>query len=126
MIAVDSSSFIAFLKGDVGLDVERISRALENRELVLPPIVMAEVLSNHLLPNHLIDYIGILPALRLFPEFWQRAGLLRAQLLSKKLKARLADTLIAQCCIDHHVPLITRDNDFRHFIQYGGLILLNT
>jgi len=36
----------------------------------------------------------------------------------------LADTLIAQSCIDYRVPLITRDSDFRHFAKYCGLILL--
>jgi predicted nucleic acid-binding protein len=36
---------------------------------------------------------------------------------------RLADTLIAQSCIDHHVPLITRDVDFRHFAKLGMLVL---
>jgi len=32
-------------------------------------------------------------------------------------------TLIAQSCIDHHVPLITRDGDFRPFARYAGLTL---
>lgn len=125
MIAVDSSSFIAFLKGDIGWDIERVFRALENEELILPPIVVAEMFSNHRLPENLVDYIKALPVLPLLPEFWRRAGMLRAGMLSKKLKARLADTLIAQCCIDHHIPLITRDSDFRHFVEHGDLILLS-
>ncbi len=56
-------------------------------------------------------------------NYWQRAGINRSKLISKKLKARLADTLIAQSCIDHQVPLITRDTDFRHFVKYCGLSL---
>jgi len=35
----------------------------------------------------------------------------------------LADTLIAQSCIDHDVRLVTRDDDFRHFVRLGGLRL---
>jgi predicted nucleic acid-binding protein len=31
----------------------------------------------------------------------------------------LADTLIAQACLDHEVPLVTRDPDFRHFRTAG-------
>ena len=31
----------------------------------------------------------------------------------------LADTLIAQCCMDSDVPLITVDADFRHFVSRG-------
>jgi len=35
------------------------------------------------------------------------------------MSSDLADTLIAQICIDHDVPLITRDKDFRHFAKHG-------
>jgi predicted nucleic acid-binding protein len=38
-------------------------------------------------------------------------------------KAKLADTLIAQSCLDHDVPLITRDGDFRHFVALGLRVL---
>ena len=51
---------------------------------------------------------------------WERAGLMRAQLLRRDLKAKLADCLIAQSCIDNDAPLITYDRDFRHF-QNAGL-----
>lgn len=34
-------------------------------------------------------------------------------MLSLRKKARLADTLIAQLCLDHQLPLITRDSDFK-------------
>jgi predicted nucleic acid-binding protein len=64
-----------------------------------------------------------MPQLEILPGHWHRAANLRANLLAKKLKANLADTLIAQCCIDHGVALITRDTDFRHFAKHGGLKL---
>ena len=57
------------------------------------------------------------------PGFWERAGLGRRLILSKGLRARLADTLIAQCCIDAGAPLIARDNDYRHFVRWCGLKL---
>jgi predicted nucleic acid-binding protein len=44
-------------------------------------------------------------------------------LLARKLRARLPDTLIAQSCIDHDIPLIARDTDFRHFAKHCGLKL---
>jgi predicted nucleic acid-binding protein len=46
------------------------------------------------------------------------------QLRAKELKAKLAVTLIAQLCIDHEMPLITRDRDFSHFQNFCGLKLL--
>jgi len=48
----------------------------------------------------------------------------RAKLLARKLRAPMADTLICQSCLDHNVPLLTRDTDFRHFVQHAGLKLI--
>ena len=53
----------------------------------------------------------------------ERAGILRARLHAHRLTFRLADSLIAQSCLDHNLALITRDRDFRHFAQHGGLRL---
>jgi predicted nucleic acid-binding protein len=60
----------------------------------------------------------------LLPDYWHRAGKLRSALRKRGYKAKLVDTLIAQCCIDHDTPLLTRDRDFRAFARHGGLILL--
>jgi predicted nucleic acid-binding protein len=58
------------------------------------------------------------------PGYWQRAGLLRAKVLSKRRRARLGDALIAQTCIDRGVLLLTRDKDFRVFADAAGLNLI--
>lgn len=123
MIAVDTSSFIAYLQGDNAKDVKWIEEALSSHSLVFPPVVFSEILSDASLPLKLIENIMLLPLLSISDDFWYRAGNMRAKLLTKKLKARLADTLIAQSCIDHDVPLITRDNDFRHYAHFAGLTL---
>ena len=47
-----------------------------------------------------------------------------AAVLSRARKARLADTLIAQSCLDYDVPLISRDRDFRSFARTSPLRLL--
>jgi predicted nucleic acid-binding protein len=39
-------------------------------------------------------------------------------------QSRLADSLIAQNCVDAGVSLITRDRDFRAFAQTAGLHLI--
>jgi len=49
---------------------------------------------------------------------------LRAKVLAKRRKARLGDALIAQSCMDHGLPLLTRDKDFRAFVEAAGLELL--
>ena len=55
---------------------------------------------------------------------WERAGILRASVLKQRKKARVADALIAQSCLDQSTPLVTRDRDFRHFAAAAGLPLL--
>ena len=65
-----------------------------------------------------------LPALEVRSGFWIRAAATRSRILAKRLRAGLADTLIAQSCIDNRTPLITRDGDSSHFSAYAGLDLL--
>jgi predicted nucleic acid-binding protein len=62
-----------------------------------------------------------LPVLEIADGYWHRAGLLGARLLARGRRARLADTLIAQSCLDHDLPLVTRDADFRHFVRLAGI-----
>ena len=124
MIALDTSSLIAFLGGERGRDVESIDRALELGQASLPPVVLTELLSRPRLDAQLSRLILALPVLELHPGYWERAASTRAAVLARKLRARLADTLISQSCIDHRVPLITRDGDFAHFAKHAGLSLM--
>ena len=124
MIALDSSSLIAVLNGERGRDVESIDRALELGQAALPPVVVTELLSGPRLDAQLSHLILALPVLELHPGYWERAAATRAAVLVRKLPARLADTLISQSCIDHRVPLITRDADFAHFAKHAGLSLI--
>ena len=90
---------------------------------VLPPVVVCEALSDPSIPSELADDIAALPVLDLVDGYWRRAGLLRASLIKRNHKAKLADVLVAQSCIDHQVPLVTFDRDFRHYTR-SGLVLL--
>jgi predicted nucleic acid-binding protein len=123
VLAVDSSTVIAYIQGQAGTDVDHLDASIANGELVLSPIVITEVLSEPRLPAEHSALIRALPTLPFHEGFWARAAESRAKILSRKLRARLADTLIAQSCIDHNIPLITRDSDFRHFANYCGLKL---
>lgn len=124
MIAADTSSMVAFLEGDTGDDVEVIQSALDHRQLALPPVVLTELLSDPRLPDRVRALLCALPILDVEPGFWERAGRLRASVLRQKKKARVADALIAQSCLDQSSPLITRDKDFRHFAAAAKLPLV--
>jgi predicted nucleic acid-binding protein len=122
LIAADTSSLIAFLSGGAGPDVDRIESELADDRLFMAPPVISELLSKPK-AGAAYDLVGRLKLLEITEGHWQRAGVNRALLLTKGLKAKFADALIAQCCIDADVPLIARDGDYRHFARWCGLKL---
>lgn len=124
MIALDSSALIAYLQGDATPAAEAARMVLAERQACLPPVVLTEVLSEPTLPKRVADLISALPVLEVTEGYWRRAGELRAQVLAAGRRARLADTLIAQSCLDHDVSLVSSDRDFRHFVKAGRLRLL--
>ena len=123
MIAADSSSLSAYFKGEKGPDVERIDYALLDGELRLPPVVLTELLSDPALPERFRTIILAFERLDIDEGYWQRAGETRGKIKALGLRAKIADALIAQSCIDHDVLLIARDGDFRHFAKHCGLEL---
>ena len=124
MIAADTSTWIAFLEGDNGDDVQLLDRALQERQVLMVPVVLTELLSDPKLPASLANTLSDVPMIEIEIGFWQRAGALRAKVLSKRRKARLGDALIAQSCIDRGVPLLTRDRDFRALVDAAGLAIV--
>jgi predicted nucleic acid-binding protein len=123
VIAVDTSTWVAFLEGAGGADVELLDRALQDRQVLMVPAVLTEVLSDPKLPSDVSQTLSELPLIEIESGYWQRAGELRAKILAKR-EARLGDALIAQTCIDRGVPLLTRDRDFRSFAAAAGLNLV--
>lgn len=119
MIAVDTSSFIGYLAGEDGSDVNVVESALADQTVVLPPAVLAELLSAPRLESDVAQAFTDLPMLEVLDGYWHRVGSIRANVLRSGNRARLADALIAQSCIDHDVPLVTRDRDFRYFVSFG-------
>ena len=124
MIAADTSTWIAFFKGEAGEDVRLLDKALEDRQAVMVPAVLTELLSDAKLSSDVIELLSDVPLIEIVSGYWQRAGKLRANVLAKGRKARLGDALIAQTCVDGGMPLITRDRDFRAFAEAGGLQIL--
>ena len=124
MIAVDTSTWIAYLQGDHGQDTELLDRALQDRQVLMLPAVLTEILSDPKLPSDVSEPLLELPFVHVTHGYWQRAGELRAKVLVKRRKARLGDALIAQSCMDRGIPLLTRDHDFQAFADAAGLDLV--
>lgn len=124
MIAADTSSLSAYFKGESGKDVDRIDSAFLDGELRLPPVVLTELLSDPTLSERFRSVLLAFERLDVTEGYWQRAGDTRRKIKTLGLRAKIADALIAQSCIDYDVALITRDPDFRHFAKHCGLKLV--
>lgn len=124
MIAADTSTWIAFLQGETADDTELLDQALQDRHLLMIPVVLTELLSDPKLSVDVARTLCDLPAIQIGNDYWQRAGALRAKVLAKRRRARLGDALIAQSCIDGGISLLTRDRDFRAFAEAAGLKLI--
>jgi predicted nucleic acid-binding protein len=125
LIAIDSSSWVAFFsdREPAGDDTILVESALADHQACLPPVVLTELLSDPNLPRDARAALLRLPLLEPLPGYWERAGDLRAKISARQRRARLADVLIAQSCLDHDVRLVTRDGDFRFLSRWGGLRL---
>ena len=127
MIAADTSTWIAFFQGESGKDVEILDQSLENRQVLMAPPVLTELLSDPKISSEVAKTLSELPLIEIQSRFWNRAGALRASVLATRRKARLGDSLIAQSCLDAGIPLVTRDRDFRAFAETASLdILIHT
>jgi hypothetical protein len=126
LIAADTSTWIAYFQGSQGVDkdTQLLDEALRDRQVVMVPVVLTELLSDPKLPRQVAQVLSEIPTVEVGPGYWQRAGVLRSKVIAKRRKARLGDALIAQICLDHDVPLLTRDRDFRAFAGVAGLDLL--
>lgn len=123
MIAVDTSSLIAFLKGEQSKEMDEITSAIAEARIALPPAVLTEALSDPLANHATAIFLMGMPLLEIKEGYWVRAARIRQNVLMHGLKAHFADALVAQSCIDHDVPLITSDKDFRHYAKHCGLEL---
>ena len=123
MIAADTSTWVAFLQGGTGADTELLDRALQDRQVLMVPVVLTELLSDPKLPADVAKTLCDVPLIEIETGYWQRAGALRAKVLAKRRRARLGDALIAQGCRDQAISLLTRDRDFRAFAEAAGLNL---
>ena len=124
MIAADTSTWIAYLEGAPGADTQLLDQALADHRLLMIPPVFTELLSDPLLSPAIVQQLMDVPIIDVEPGYWQRAGLLRAKVLSNRRNARLGDALIAQSCLDRNIPLLTRDQDFRAFADTSQLNLI--
>ena len=111
-VVVDTSAWIEFFAGRESAALET---ALAQATAVLPPIVVAELVSGarHKRDRDAIrEMLGDLPLVETPLEHWIRVGELRLQLRTKGLSVSTPDAHVAQCALDRGATLLSRDRVF--------------
>jgi predicted nucleic acid-binding protein len=124
LICADTNCIMAYLSGEDGSDIEFLDKLLRRGAVAVPPVVIAELLSDPALSPEAELVIGSFPVLATGEGYWQRTGRLRARLAAHGYKAGLGDSLVAQICLDYQTPLMTRDKGFGCFSKVAGLKVL--
>lgn len=120
---VDTSVWIDILGGVI---IEDVEDALASGTVVVPPLVVAELLSGDMTPRQR-EALGEL--LQDFPlhetplDHWMRVGELRRILSRKGLKITIPDAHVAQCALDLNGALFSRDDVFARIAAHTSLRL---
>lgn len=123
-IVADTSEWLEYF---AGRPAPHLDHALAAGLAVVPPIVVAELLSG---ARHAKDRAGLENLLRdlvltVDPyDHWVRVGVLRGKLRARGLSVSTPDAHVAQCALDLDAPLLSRDRVFKAIAELTGLRLL--
>jgi len=122
-LVVDTSVWIDFLNGRPAASLEH---GLADGVVVLPPVVVAELVSGARQPKHraaIVDLIADLAVHETPVDHWVRVGDLRRRLSEKGIAVSTPDAHVAQCAIDRDAVLLSRDAVFRRIAAVAPLRL---
>lgn len=123
-VVVDTSVWIAFF---AGTPVPGLEAALASGVVVLPPIVVAELVSGakRVEDRDAIADLTTQLVLHETPlDHWVRVGELRRRLRGRGLTVSTPDAHVAQCALDRRAALLSRDAIFSRIASRCGLVLL--
>lgn len=123
-LVVDTSVWIDFFRGH---SIPLLEDALALGSVVLPPIVVAELVSGVRKPADraaLIDLLDDLPIHETPRDHWVRVGDLRRRLIEKGHAISTPDAHVAQCALDRDAPLLSSDRVFARITRHAALRLV--
>lgn len=122
-LVVDTSVWIDFLAGRAAPLLED---ALALGTVVLPPIVVAELLSGARKGKDrsaLVELLDALPIHETPRAHWVRVGDLRRRLRAQGESVSTPDAHVAQCALDRGSPLLAHDRAFERIARHIPLRL---
>jgi len=123
-VVVDTSVWIDFF---AGAELPALVDALERGVVVLPPVVIAELVSGARRRAERRAVAELMLELTIHetpPEHWVRVGTLRRELKDRGLSVSTPDAHVAQCALDRGAPLLTRDQIFARIAEQVPLKLI--
>jgi tRNA(fMet)-specific endonuclease VapC len=116
-LVVDTSVWIDFF---AGRKVPAVEEGLAQGVVVLPPIVVAELVSGARRERQraaIVDLIGDLAVHETPVDHWVRVGDLRRTLAAKGVAVSTPDAHVAQCALDLEAMLLSRDHVFEEIAK---------
>ena len=116
-VVVDTSVWIDFFAGRPAVTLED---ALAQGVVVLPPLVVAELVSGAKRAHERTAIAGLVRELAIHDTplaHWVRVGELRRLLQDKGVAVSTPDAHVAQCALDRDALLLSRDRIFARIAQ---------
>jgi predicted nucleic acid-binding protein len=120
---VDTSVWVEFFRG---VSFPALEEALHDGQVMLAPVVAAELLSAPLTRVERSSLRSFLQDLPLHPtpfDHWVAVGALRSQLSKKGLSVSTPDAHVAECAIEMDAMLWSNDAIFRKMAKASSLRL---
>ena len=121
-VVVDTSVWIDFFGGK---PAEGLVEALSGGVVVIPPIVVAELVSGASAQQRgtIGELLQDAPVHETPLDHWVRVGDLRRDLAKKGVAVTIPDAHVAQCALDRDAILLTRDAVFARIARHTALRL---
>lgn len=126
MILVDSSVWIDYFSGNDTRQAETLDKTLGVRAVAVGDLILTEVLQGFRIDQDYKKAKELLGELTIFEMLGKEMAIKSAEnfrtLRKKGITIRkTADVIIASFCIEHSLPLLFSDKDFKPFVTHFGL-----